>query len=343
LQPPLDIVTEDGCAVSSLATPSLSGGTGRQHTGQGSTNSNGNTTLISPSQSAQSPGSGIRISSTAHRNGSNGGQDSNGGNDDQNEETDEEDDMETEHNPEQQPELSRTRMLFSVKYDGDTRRFKDQAMKDFGELFEAVQEVDDKITILPWRSQQEDNALPALTSTADIKAMGQIKREQYFNQLRCPLTEDRQGYKTIYANVNISHYKDSNMIVAELDEVLRNTKFSVTIPSLQVENTKEVGWFLRSHANLRRYQLEKAIYKDLGIKCELRWKAVNPLKSRDEKWTDDDKQTKAVHIFIEDGPQLQQDIETLEEAYSTEATTWPMKIRLRFVPIIPRSCTTSEQ
>ena len=344
LQLPQEVVAEESCAISSLATPSLSAESGRKHAGDQHRSGNQNSNAVS--QSSQSTSSTAR-NSTAPSSSTNRGSTPTGGQDNLDEESEEEgkenDKMDTEFDTSDTLQTVYTRVLFQMTYDEDTQNFKDRATSEFGELFGAIKEEDTQAALIPWYTSNQDTDHSILATVKDIRDLGQIKREQYFHQLRCPVNTNAQGFRTIYANVHLRHSMDSHELINRLDEVLRNTKFSVSVPSLQVEKKKEVGWFLRSHPHTRKHRLEEAILKDLGIQCELRWKPVNPFKRNGIRWTTADAQTKALHIFIEDGPQFRTEQATLEEAYNSKATSWPMNLKLRFVPILHYSCVTSKQ
>ena len=228
-----------------------------------------------------------------------------------------------------------------MKYAGDWDSYRSVAVKDFSDLFGQFKNLDGTAIILPYLEQNRQQGMAPIQTPQAAKNLNQFTRAVYFHKLSFP--PKPSGPRMIYADVYLRLSKDPMLLLQRINHIIGPTKFSVVVPPLQVEAVREIGWFVRSHKDIDKEALEKAIWTMYHIRVELRLKTVNPHKDKKTPWTEADHKIKALHVFIADGDRYFQEKTEIEEAYRSTATEWPMGIKMRFLAIEPGTHLTAEE
>ena len=366
---------EERCSISSLATPSVvappgkpkagpspevtetstsqttqSGGSGSSNSGQGDSMNVDNSGSQPPppgnnrNNRKQNRG-GNNNNSNNHNSNNNSSNNNNSNNNNSNNNNSNNNNPNNNNNNSSQAPAIRSvppynlRLNLRMRHDGDWDGYKAEAVKGFTDLFGQIKAMDSTAILLPYKEEYYRAQAQPITTVQDAKQLVPFNREFYFCELKYP---PRDRFRTVYCKVLLRLTKEPVEFLSNLEMILGPTKFSFQVPHLQSERVVEIGFFLRSHDDLDKEELEKAIFEQLQCKVEIRRKICDP-KSNGARWTAEDRKITAMHVFIEGDASYIRARTALEEAYSNTATQWPLGIKMRFVAIERRSFLSSAE
>jgi hypothetical protein len=175
---------------------------------------------------------------------------------------------------------------------------------------------DRSIKIMPWSESNNKSHL----EVSDIKT--QMELNQYIPRIRCI------SHRMTWGELKIHHSKPWEEILNESSQWLSEHNHGIYHNDLQTETSYSIGWLLWSFRNIDTQVLASEIEKKFGLKVAFRFSAI----SMDRNAQREDLKVRALHIWTPGGLNFQQTKEAIQSIYSSDATEFPLGIKMRFVP-----------
>ncbi|WP_288992759.1 hypothetical protein, partial [uncultured Marinobacter sp.] len=190
-------------------------------------------------------------------------------------------------------------------------------------VYDQIKTLDKRLVIYPWK--QEDATSPPIHLASEIP--GRVSASKiYFNRAR-----ERANGGNLWVSIYCGHGKPFEELHEDIDWWLRANGFGWYSKTLQVENTKALGWLCYSTRTMDEETLTKAIYDAIGVVVGLRWRII----STGGKYVpnmDPALLTRALHVEV-DAENAEDDHAALKRLFPTQsATAFPLNIRLRLIP-----------
>lgn len=229
-----------------------------------------------------------------------------------------ENENETEHNG--QPKMTtRFDVRFNVRPRDQSADFKD-VLKEVVEFVLQLQHSDPTIKVVPWYSKKFDpNSVLALdrlpTSIQELN--------RYFPRIRI-----QEG--STWGDMCIVHATEHYDIIALCEVWLDNRGHGMYRKRLQCIATAPIGWMLWSFRAIDTRALSDKLAEMFNIQVDFRFAAI----TTDRAYKMSTNPIRALHAWIPDDKTFRKTKAILQQTYGSKATTFPLDIKLRMVPML---------
>jgi hypothetical protein len=162
-----------------------------------------------------------------------------------------------------------TRFTFKITIPS-TNKPEETLISIFSEFFQELKKLDDKLVILPWKTNDRSNE----TISKEANLPTSIKQIRgYLN--RFYIGKNQNQIITTYPGVQIGYDRQFSEIRSDLQYWLNAGNHGLYERMLQVENSSEIGWLLYSTKAMDAGALVDEIAELVGIQVGLRWKIID--------------------------------------------------------------------
>lgn len=209
----------------------------------------------------------------------------------------------------------------------DTERALQTLVATLGKILTKLWETDNRVRILPWANKSVLRPIKTISDIPESPAL----IVQYFPRL---YPNSRGGTK--YSSIRISSSLSPTELRAGIQWYLIDNRHGLYLAQLQKEKVKEALWLLYSteltDTSTLKHAIEAKLRETTGknIEIGLRWRTIQLDKPGR---IPDDEAVKAVHIEVEED-QFYEAKAALQDIYSSDATEFPLHLKLRAVPLL---------
>jgi hypothetical protein len=136
------------------------------------------------------------------------------------------------------------------------------------------------------------------------------------------------SHGSTWGEFRLMHTEDWRTILEQMSPWLSDLGHGIYFKELQCERTYSLGWLLWSFRSIDTRVLSEEILKLHNIKISLRYSAISTNQGKDRG----ENTVKALHIWIAGDQEYAKTKEIIQDIYSTTSTSYPLEIKMRFVP-----------
>jgi hypothetical protein len=181
-----------------------------------------------------------------------------------------------------------------------------------------LQEIDPQLLILSWNTDRDPSPLNIDEAIGPIESL-----HRYFPRIAS------KSNGTVWSEARISHHLQWDTIKIQMLPWLQKITHGIYLRTLQVESTRVLGWLLYSHRAINAATLSESFFQKYNYRIAFRFQNIS--MGRDTP--PDSEVVRPLHIIapFED---LEAVKTILQQVYHTKAKSFPLGIRMRFVPWI---------
>ena len=227
-----------------------------------------------------------------------------------------------------------TRATLKLTLNADDEPVK-ALVKIVKELLNELQDSDNKITLIPWKTSDYNH--DPITSTSEVPTTVS-KLRKYFERLYLPKPGDST---VLYSGIHIGHTYDFIDFKEDIQIWLNLNNHGLFYNMLQVEDAKEIGWLLYSTREMDAGALADEISEAIGLKIGLRWMTI---KTGAKKISESTRtQALIVEVSNEHKWMCQRKLVKLYSRTNKSCNSYPNGIRLRFVKLKKDALNSEEK
>jgi hypothetical protein len=192
------------------------------------------------------------------------------------------------------------------------------------EIVDKLVDVDNSVKFHPWYDEIPNSSLENNKVPEDLRSI-----HRFFPRVQTM----RQG--PTYGEFQISHKRNWEDIVRDLNPWLTSQKHGLYYQVLQCPLTTNIGWLLWSFRRLDTECLQKELEELYDIKVNLRYQNISIGQGK----LAEGNMVRALHVVV-DQRKADQISSIFQKAYSFQAEDFPLGIVMRFIPHILRVTST---